>query len=214
MKTILKINSFIILLMSSFIGFIGVKAGSTGHSEFEQITFPTGNETRLLVDMSDEEKESAIKKVKWKFVGWSTYNINTRSPAYYVGKTIFSRGNKTENVIEFDYNMKVGRTITNSVSVSGDLSAKVSGKIKKITLGIDFKADGDWEKTEKTTEEEKTSFKVVIKPNRKVSLLIKGFAEVTTGGSKFFILGIPFKKGNFEFIDVVTEYYELCEEAY
>ena len=39
-------------------------------------------------------------------------------------------------------------------------------------------------------------------------------AEVTNGGSKYFVFGVPVKKGNFEFIDTLTEFYELYEERY
>ncbi len=187
-------------------------ASSSGHSGFESITFPEQSKARLLVDMSEKQKKDAIKKVKWKFFGWSTNNILTRQPVYYIGQTIFSRANRTSSPIEFDYAMKVGKTTSNSVAVSGGLTAKASGKIKAVSLGIDFKANAEWEKIVKQTEEEKTSFTIKIKPNTKISLYIKGKAELTNGGSKYFVCGIPVKKGNFEFIDVITEYYELYEE--
>lgn len=213
-KIILKCCIFVILCVSCLVVKESYAASSTGHSEFESITIPNGSYCSLLVDMSSSEKKNAINNVKWKFFGWSTYNTYTREPVFYVGKTIFSRANRTNEIIEFDYNMKVGRTITNSVSISGGLSAKVSGKIKALSLGVDFKADADWEKVVKQTEEEKTSFKVKIKPRTRVSLYIKGMAEVTNGGSKYFVFGVPVKKGNFEFIDTLTEFYELYEERY
>lgn len=212
-KTLIRISMAICLIITFTIS-TKAYASSTGHGGFEEITFPSQSRARLLVDMSEKEKEEAIKKVKWKFFGWSTKNIFTRQPVYYKAQTIFSRANKTKTPIEFDYSVKIGKTISNSVSVSGGLTSKVSGKIKAVSLGIDFKADGEWEKVIKQTEEEKTNFKVKIMPDTRISLYIKGKAELTNGGSKYFVMGIPVKKGNFEFIDVITEYYELYEERF
>lgn len=211
-KIISRICISVCLLAMILIAPKAYASGSSGHSGFESITFPDQSKARLLVDMSDQQKNEAISKVKWKLFGWSTHNIYTRQPSYYVGQTIFSRANKTSTPIEFEYAMKVGKTTSNSVAISGGLTSKVSGKIKSISLGVDFKADAEWEKVVKQSEEEKTSFTVKIMPDRKISLFIKGKAELTNGGCKFFVFGIPVKKGNFEFIDVVTEYYELCEE--
>jgi len=213
-RLFLRISIIICMFIALCISTNVYANSSTGHSEFEQIEIPSYSDAKLLVDMSKKEKDEQIKKVPWKFFGVSVYNECIRQHVRYIGKTIFARGNRTNNIIEFDYNMKVGRTITNSVSISGGLTSKLSGKIKKLSLGIDFKADADWEKVVKQTEEEKTSFTVKIKPRTKVSLLIKGVAEVTNGGSKFFVLGIPVKRGNFEFIDTITEFYELYEESY
>lgn len=211
-KLIIKISVMICLVISGVLAPKVNASSSTGHSEFESIDFPEGSRGRLLVNTTDAEKKKALDNVPWKFFGWSVKNICTRQTVFYVGKTIFSRANRTSTPIEFDYYMKIGRTISNSVSISGGLTTKVSGKIKAVSLGIDFKADAKWEKIIKQTEEEKTSFTVKILPNTKISLFIKGVAEVTNGGSKYYAFGVPIKKGNFEFIEVVTEYYELYEE--
>ena len=60
--------------------------------------------------------------------------------------------------------------------------------------------------------EESTAFNVVVYPGKKVSLLVKGDGELSSGVAKKYFFGIQIKKGTWETIDKLTEYYELYEE--
>ena len=212
-RKLLKCLSCLFMFMSLMVGFTAHASNQTGHDEFDMITVPDGSDTKLLVWMSQAEKKAAIKNVKFRWFGVSANNVNYRKKVNYQAKTIFARSNLTSSAINFDYSMQTGRTVTNSVATSGTLDLKLSTKIKAITLsgGLTFKAE--WQKKVEVEENEKMNFTVCIYPKTKVSLIVKGVAEVTNGGAKYYVLGIPFKSGNFEFIDVVTEYYELLEEA-
>lgn len=207
-KSILGISLLCIL---SF-GFKVEASNDTGYSNFDQIEIPEGSTASLLIHMLPYEKEKAMKQTKWKFFGWSIYNINYRQPVKYTAYTIFSRANRTSEKIDFQYTVKIGESVSNSVTITGNLGVKTSSKIKAISLGVDANIKGEWEKIIKKTKEEQTEFTVKILPNTKVSLLVKGVAELTNGASKYYTFGIPMKKGYFEFIDIVTEYYELYEE--
>ena len=211
-KLILKVLSLFIVTMSLMVGFTSFASNQTGHDEFDLITTPEDSSAKLLVWMKGEEKDRALDKVKWKFFGLSTNDINYREIIYYNARTIFSRSNLTTHTLDFHYNMSTGRTVTNSIGISGNLDLKLSGKIKAVTLTGDAGFATDWDKQVKETEEEKINFTVVIPPKSKVSLVVKGTAELTNGAAKNYVFGIAFKKGHFEFIDVVTEYYELIEE--
>ena len=212
MKVILRIFCLLMIMMMFTVGTKAYASNQTGHDEFDEIRVPDESDAKLLVWMKGSEKDKALNKVKWKFFGLSTYNINYREVVYYNARTIFSRSNLTSRSIEFNYNMSTGRTVTNSIGVSGSIDLKISGKIKAVTLTGDAGFTTDWDKTVKETEEEKINFSVTIPPKSKVSLIVKGSAELTNGAAKSYIFGIAFKKGHFEFIDVVTEYYELLEE--
>ena len=211
-KFILRFFSFFVITMSLMIGFTANASNQTGHDEFDEIHIPSDSNAKLLVWMNSSEKERALENVKWRFFGLSTNEINYREQVTYNARTIFSRSNLTAFTLDFDYNMNTGKTVTNSIGVSGNINFKLSGKIKAITLNGDAGFSTDWDKTVKETEEEKIHFTVIIPPRTKVSLIVKGKAELTNGAAKNYVFGIAFKKGHFEFIDVVTEYYELVEE--
>lgn len=212
MRVVIKILSLFIMTIMLFVSFKAYASNQTGHDEFDEILVREGSNAKLLVWTNKKDKEKALSKVKWKFFGLSTYNMNYREIVYYNARTIFSRSNLTSRSIEFNYNMSTGRTVTNSIGVSGNIDLKISGKIKAVTLTGDAGFSTDWDKSVKETEEEKINFSVTIPAKSKVSLIVKGTAELTNGAAKNYIFGIAFKKGHFEFIDVVTEYYELLEE--
>ena len=200
-KIIVKKLIFICLSFCIMVCSTAYASNYTGYDNIKDIIVPTGSKARLLVQIPKKEKEQAIKDVKWKFMGWSTKNITKQQLVIYEAKTIFSRSNKTTEPISFKYNVTDLNVVTNTTSFTGSISISGENTMKVTT-----------EKVIKKSHEEATSFMVNIYPNRKVSLIVKGLAEVTNGGSKYFFLGIPFKKGNYEFIDVLTEYYELYEE--
>lgn len=209
LKKILICGSFILCFS------ITLKANAssyTGYDSLEDYTVPVGSKARLLVNISKSEKEKAIEGVKWRFMGWSVKNITEQEMIIYQAKTIFSRSNKTKEVISFKYNVSDGSVVTKTKSFTGSITAKASTKIKNLTLGLDASTKYTTEKEVETTHQEATSFMVNIYPNKKISLLVKGMAEVTNGGGKYYFFGVPFKKGNYEYIDVITEYYELLEE--
>lgn len=212
-RELLKCLTCLFMFMSLMVGITAYASNQTGHDEFDEITVPEGSKAKLLVWMSDQEKQAALKKVKWKFFGLKTYKLNYRQLVNYKAKTIFSRSNLTSSAINFNYSMQTGRTVTNSVTTSGSLDLKLTSKIKSLTLAGGLDLMREWEKKVVEEENEKMNFTICIYPNSKVSLIVKGVAEVTNGAAKKYFLGIPFKSGNFEFIDVVTEYYELLEES-
>lgn len=208
-------KTYLVLLFLAFsLLFIGKKLyaySATGHDDFKKITFVDGD-YRLLNEYSSKEISDAYAYLSHKGFGWVTYFMNIEEKATYDGVTIFSRSNNTKDCIDFDYYLKENNVTTCSVSVSGSVSTKVTGTIKKINVssGLDFS-------TKKTTEtenstEEKTSFTFTIYPGKKLTMLVTGVCYVTTAVSKYYFLGICTKKGSWEKIDVETVIYELREE--
>ena len=49
-------------------------------------------------------------------------------------------------------------------------------------------------------------------PYTKLTLMVRGDCVVSNGVGKYYVFGIPFSKGTWEYIDFVTEYYEFFEE--
>ena len=89
---------------------------------------------------------------------------------------------------------------------------EVSGKVKAVSLAFDLSIKGEYDKKEKNTTTETTNFAINIHPNTKVSLVVMVEGLLSNGASKFYIFGIPLKKGTWEYIEPVREYYELREE--
>ena len=168
---------------------------------------------KLLKHYSDSEIEKIYKGMSKKTFGWSTHYLNMEEEATYVGLTIFSRANSTSAPITFDYSLKDVTFSEVSVTVSGSVSAKISGSIKKVTLGLsgDVSAKKTTESSNQT--ELKTSQNFVIQPGKKLTMVITGVCYVTTGVSVYRFLGIRFQKGAWEKIDVDTIIYEVKEET-
>ena len=90
---------------------------------------------------------------------------------------------------------------------------KASGKIDSVSIGLDTSIRGEIGMKSTISFEEEVDFTVKIMPNKKVSLLVKGIATLSNGASKYYFLGICTKKNYWEYIDVLSEYYELYEET-
>ena len=131
----------------------------------------------------------------------------------YVGDTVFAKANNTSNTLSFIHTFEVEDVLETSVSVSGDIHLDVGIKGKKVTTAVDSRIRGEiGRKTKKTTTETlKTT--IIIPANTKVTVTIKGKARLNNGVAKYFFLGIGTKKGTWEYIDIINEYYDYYEEA-
>ena len=205
------------LVLSLNLTFLKVKASSgirnTGHSDVIELGFVDEHlGYEVLNQMSEEELNQAYKKVKRKAFGWNTTTINYAVPIWYISDVVFSKSNNTNQTFEFTYNTKYSTTAELELSASGTIATKVSGKIKAISASVNLDVEGEVTKVTKDYYEEKTNFTVVLNPKHKISLLVRGDAFLSTGVGKYFLFGISMKKGTWEYIDFVTEYYEILEE--
>ena len=93
------------------------------------------------------------------------------------------------------------------------MSGKFKGNIKGIDTEVNAKVEGNIKNVTSNQTIEQTSFTVTVMPNYKLIFRETGEALVTNGVSKYYFFGITFSKGEWEYIDVVTRYYELYEEG-
>ena len=214
MKRFLKINLCIFMFSLVLISFINVDAGTkTGHKEFTKITFLYNKDNYLLIEMNNTQLEEMMKEVKRKAFGWSTYTNVINNEVVYEAGSIFSRSNNTSQPIDFTYSTTASTSKQLTSNLSGTLAMKASGKIDAISLGLDTSIRGEIGIKNNVSFEEEVDFTVKIMPNKKVSLLVKGIATLSNGASKYYFLGICTKKNYWEYIDVMSEYYELYEET-
>jgi hypothetical protein len=210
MKKTLMIILVCVICMNTY----QVSAKETGHAAFEEIIFPQHATSKLLIDMTYNEKAISHEKlIEKKFIGWTIFTINRNADAVYIAETIFSRSNVTQTPYEFNYLLREGDTIETSVSAEGSISSKNKGKIKTLEAALDVLIRGQIGKKTTISRSEETRIKVNIDPNTKISMKIKGEAKVSNGVGKYYFFGIRFKSGEWEYIDVITRYYELSEET-
>ncbi len=213
MRKFIKVNIFLIILM--FISCCLTKAqaiAKTGHKEFNEINFLYNQNAKLIINLSTSERNEILKKVKRKAFGWSNYSNIINATVSYTANSIFSRSNNTNQTIKFSYSTSITRKEQLTKTLSGTLSLKASGKIDSISLSLDQSIRSEIGYKSEITFEEETDFDVKIDPGRKISLIIKGYANLSSGASKYYFFGICTDKKIWEYVDVVNEYYELYEE--
>lgn len=207
-------KKFLIIFFTIFLNLINVKYqpySETGHEQFQKLEFVDGN-CQLLISLDDGYIKRHINALKTKFFGWQHEIIYEYEKATYVGQTIFSRSNKTSEKYVFSYSLSEITYEERSFNISGTISAKETGKIKKVevvsqqSLTIQYGS----ENSIKTTES--SNMDITVYPNKKVSLRVSGEARISSGFSKYFVFWICIKKGAWEIVDVVNSYFELVEE--
>ncbi len=190
---------------------VSVSASETGYSAYKEIEF-SDKDMHLLIDLTKEERNAYLKKIKKTFAGWRFKIISYPIVGKFIGETIFSRYNNTSQTIDFNYTSSIMKTTESSVKTIGSIGASGSAKGKSISGALEGQIRKEIGEVKSTKLTEETEFTVKIKPGRKISLIIKGNVKVSNGVAKYFFFGICFKKGAWEIVDLVSEYYELCEE--
>ena len=183
----------------------------TGHSQFSEIIFED-DDGFLINNLDAKYLKKEMKKLKTKLLGTREKIFNKYEKCKYVSTVIFSRSNKTREAYTFLYDTSTVDYKSFSVTVSGNLDIKGVFKFnrKELTVSGGLDISEETEEYHKTTENGRLS--VVVYPNKKVTLRIVGEARVSNGIQKKFILGICYKKGAWEVINVTSTCYELLEE--
>ena len=205
----------ILFLCFMFMGISSVCVNAeyeTGHSEYKEINFKYNTGAKLLNRMTPGEVQKELDSVKRKFAGWRVNDMVCAASATYVGKSIFARYNNTKQPVKFAYASTIQNMEENSVVTTGSIGASLSSK-KKLNAALELEIRKQIGKVTTHTSTEKVDFNVTIDPGHKISLIVKGDCKVSNGVAKYYILWMCFKKGSWEIIDVMSEYYELCEEV-
>lgn len=201
----------VFLLIFMMLGFNAGAYTRTGHPDLTEIAFK--EKGKLLVNMTNSELDKAYEAMGRRcFWGWKHYYMNIYSEADYVGKVIFAKINRTSDPIKIDYGLKETDYIERSIKTVGSISGTFAAKIKLIDSKLQSEYRREATQKSATTKVEDSSFSVVIKPYSRLVYRITGEALVTNGVSKYYVLGVRTKKGSWEYVDIITTYYELYEE--
>ena len=203
---------FIISLLFTLLYSVKLNAYSTtGHDLFSEITFI--DDGSLLVDISSIELDAGYKDMgRAKFMGWKHHYLTIKAEATYVGEILFAKSNRSRDPIKIDYKFKETDTNERSVTYAGSLSGKFKAKIYSIDSEINAKYDKTVKKVTSKQTVQETSFVIIVYPGYKLLLRETGECLVTNGLSKYYFFGITMNKGHWEYIDIITKYYEIYEE--
>ena len=181
---------------------------ASGHEGFSEIALI--GDGKLLAEMTEEEIATGYQAMgKRKFWGWRHHYFLIQEEANYVGTVIFAKANRTKQPLAINYVLQEKEYSENSWKITGSISGKIQGKIKKADLSGSIGGSGEKKDTESYTRFEETKFTVIVEPNQRLVFRITGECLVTNGVSKHYILGITSKKGAWEYVKVVTRYHEL-----
>lgn len=208
-----KIMFCLLCMLMSLNMYIVNAAGVPGHPEFQEIQIPGSSASKLINDMEDSVIKSAYDKVKRKFFGWGIKTIVENQMVTYKGDTVFSKKNNTSQYLNFNYTWEQEESVTTSIAASASLTGKASGKIKVVNASLDALIRGEIGKKTIVSKTETTEILIVVPPRKKLTVTIRGEARLNNGVCKYYFLGIGFKKGEWEYIDVVNEYYDYYEET-
>ena len=209
-----KLLLYILMIMLLCFSFDKVYAySSTGYKEFEEIEILREN-VYLLNNTLLTTKKKDLQKVKWRFFGPSVYVKNKNVSVKYKKYDAFSRSNRTNNALEYEYTYRVNMTgemnVENSTSVGADASVKIDIVNAKIEESIKKSIGASLE----VGVMKEVNYTITVDPHTKVTMYITGDAMLSQGAVKYYLFGIPIYKSNWEYIDVITEYYEFNEEIY
>lgn len=207
-----KIIFCLFCLMSCLNVYVVGAAESTGHPEFQEIRIPVGSDAKLISNMDKETINKAYGKIKRKFWGWGVEVIVNNQKVEYKGDTVFAKKNNTTQTLKYIYFHRKEESVTTSVSASASLAGKASGKIKAVTTSLDNSIRGEIGKKTEASRMESMEITIIVPPKKKLTVCIRGEARLNNGVCRYYVLGIGFKKGEWEYIDVVNEYYDYYEE--
>ena len=183
-----------------------------GHDEFTKV-YPDPDEYHVFLDeISRDDIKNMHSGVRRRFIGWSVNPYTSNTIVHYVGDTVFAKSNNTSQLLSFNYQYETETINTTSITTSGSISPKVSGKIDGVNLGLDAAIRYEIGKKEQKSVNESTRLSFIIKPYTKLTVTIKGDAVLNNGAGRYYFFGICFKKGEWEYIDVINEYYDFYEE--
>lgn len=210
----MKLFMSVLLSISLLSGIFNINNNETGHRDFSEIIIDEDDDIYLLINTSLSYRKKALNNVKWRLFGPSVYVSINKARVGYKKNDVFSRSNKTSNVIEYDFKY----TTTTKIKISSDFTRKntvdVSAKISQFGGSIEESISNALGIANEVGYSKEVDYTITINPYSKVTMYITGEALLSQGAVKYYFFGIPIYKSNWECIDIVSEFYELYEESY
>jgi hypothetical protein len=210
-----KIFVFTIMIMiTTFLSSPVFAYTSTGYNEFENIEILYRDDVYLLINTTLKTKKKNLEQVKWRFFGPSVYVKNSKVKVKYKKFDAFTRSNKTNNKLEYDYTYRFTLNGQFNLDQTYSTSSDVSAKIEIVNVAVEDSIKNAIGSSIELGVMKEVKYTITVDPHTKVTMYVTGDALLSQGAVKYYFFGIPIFKANWEYIDVVTEYYEFNEEIY
>ncbi|MGI6710060.1 MAG: hypothetical protein ACOX4W_01240 [Bacilli bacterium] len=203
-----KIIIFVLVVLN--ISLCSINA-SINYPDFKEIEFEY-EEAKLIEDYAVSDINEAFKKLGKRFIGWNVYYLNINQEFHYVGKIVFARENNLDVPLIFDHDIAETVEYERSIKTSGKLSLKLDASNKNLKGALGGEIEHTIGKKESYTRVEKVEMKITVPAHKKLAVKVVGEARISNGVSQYRFFGIVFKKGTWEIMDVISEYYLYYEE--
>lgn len=204
------------LLISSIIAFlVAISLQSSSANEYlsYQDTEFKHKGMRFLDDYTQEMYDKYYPKIdKRKFWGWRTYTAYKTETVYYTKETLYIIYNEGDTPITETFRFETGDTVKKQYNVSGSIGLEGNGIVKGFKLGLDTKLDNSITATTTDSYEEEITIKVLVDPNTKLEVQIKGEGLVSNGVASYYAFWKRIRIGGWEVFTVTTEYYSIVKE--
>ena len=185
---------------------LSLKADSD-YLAFEEIELKDG---KFLKDIKESELKEYYKKIdKRKFHGWKVASMYSDKKVTYKTETLFSYHNDGTTPIKYSYSMKKKEVETRSLTSSGDIKVKVTGKIQKFDGNLDSQLKLSSTSTKSKEIQEEYKLELNVDPGTRLNLYIYGEGKISNGVAIFYLFWLVYKKGGYEVFTVTTQYYRL-----
>lgn len=202
-----KILLLVLIIFTTILTKETVEAGD--YQAYQDITFEFKS-VKLLDNYNDSDYKLYYKKMKkTKFWGWRTFIVFDKETAYFTKETLYIIENDGTTPITETFSFNSEKTIKKQFGSSGSIGLKGSGGKAGFKLGLEQELKSSMSLTTTSSIQEKISIKVLVDPQTKLLVQIRGEGKITNGVAKYFRFYKNVKKGGFEIFVVTTEYYSL-----
>jgi uncharacterized protein YxjI len=179
------------------------------YTTYQEITFEHQGAS-LLSEFAQSDYDKYYPKIsKKRFWGWRTYLVYEDEEVEFIRETLYVIKNGGDTAIEESIKLHSDASVKRHYSVTGNLELTGGGTVEGFKLGLEQALGTEVSKTITTNLEETYSIKVLVDPNTKVIIQIKGEGYVTNGVGKYYRFWTEVRKGGWEIFTVTTEYYSL-----
>jgi hypothetical protein len=184
-----------------------VQAGD--YEAYQDISFQFKS-VKLLDNYADSDYKTYYKKMKkTRFWGWRTFIVFDQETAYFTKETLYIIENDGTTPITETFSFNSEKTVKKQYGSSGSIGLKGSGGKSGFKLGLEQQLKSSMNLTTTSSFQEKISIKVLVDPQTKLLVQIRGEGLITNGVAKYYRFYKNVKKGGFEIFVVTTEYYSL-----
>lgn len=183
-----------------------IQAG--GYKTYQSVE-PVNDGFKIIEKWHDYDFNKYYKKMSKRrlFWGWKTFIAYEDEEVTFLKETLYVIVNQGDTAIEESLKFSSEETVKKHYSATGSLELNGNGTVKGFKLGLEQAIGTEQSLTVTSSLQEAYAIKVLVDPDTKLMVTIKGEGKVTNGVAKYYRFWRVVKKGGWEMFTVTTEYY-------